>query len=157
MKFITNKVFVLLALVTALLLIISIESTSSKAKRNNKFIPKMVGGKSPANQKIAKGHCTTKCKAEKISFDKVYSKNKKKKPYEMKQTLFARLREINTEYYVCKCLFTNSGVMLKRAYFFANKKKINIWYRYDSDGFTVYNNLFSPEKKMKLFGYMIIK
>jgi uncharacterized low-complexity protein len=156
MKFISNKVFVLLALLTALLLIISIES-SSRTKRNSKYVPKMVGGRSPANQKIAKGHCTTKCKAEKIAFDKVYSKNKKKKPYEMKQTLFVRLREINTEYYVCKCHFTNSGVSLKRSYYFANLKKINIWYRYDSDGFTVYNNLFTPEKKMKMFGYMIIK
>ena len=157
MKFITNKVFVLLALITALLLIISIESSSKRTYRNNKFIPKMVGAKSPANLKIAKGHCTTKCKAENIAFNKVYAKNKKKKPYEMKQTLFARLRDINAEYYVCKCLFTNSGVPLKRFYYFANKKKINIWYRYDSDGFTVYNNNFSPEGKMKMFGYMLIK
>ena len=35
----------------------------------------------------------------KLPYDLIDSKNKKKKPYEMKTSLFARLRDINTEYY----------------------------------------------------------
>jgi len=108
------------------------------------------------NIKIAKGHCTKFCAKEKIIFDKEYSKNKKKKPYEMKQRLYVRLREINTEFYVCKCSFTNSGVNLKRSYYFANKDKINQWWRYDLDGIVVYNKLFAGKKK-SMIGYMKIK
>ena len=85
MKIITNQIFMFLAFITFLLLILIIESTK-KSSRNSK---KNIEAKSSANLKIVKRHCTACCNKEKKDYF-----------YEMIQSLFARLRNINTEYYI---------------------------------------------------------
>lgn len=157
MKFIRNKIM-LIAIVTILSLIISIASLHKnkpqpKKEKNNKS--KMTGARSPKNIKIAKNICNKSCDQEKIEFEKIYSEDKKKKPYEMTTSLYARLRNINTEFYVCECLFTSSQALLNRVYYFSNKNKIELFYRNDSDGIVVYNRLFAGNKKSK--EYMHIK
>jgi hypothetical protein len=157
MKFTRNKLMliVLVTILSLLLSILSLEKNKSKHKKGKNNNDKMTGPRSPKKIKIAKNICNKSCNQEKIEFEKIYSKDKKKKPYEMTTSLYARLRDINTEFYVCECLFTSSKALLNRVFYFANKNNIDLFYKNDSDGIIVYNRLFGGNKKTK--EYMHIK
>ena len=160
MKFIRNKIFSIFAIITLILLIIKIESRSRKhskssmtnKNKNSKKYKLLVSDKII---KETKAICQKTCdEKEKPVFEKEYSKDPKKKPYEMNASLYVRKQDINTEFFICKCKFTSSGQSLKKCYYYANKDAVKLFIKVDLDGMISNERIqLKPSKK----GYVHLK
>ncbi len=141
MKFIRNKIFIIFAIVSLILLIIEIESRTRakssrmKHKRNSKSnLHKEKNFFTSEKIKKAKENCNKSCEGELKTIEKNNNNDKTKRPFEMKSYLFRRKHNINTEYLICRCKFTNSGVEKRNVFFYANKLELDKFIKEDIDG-----------------------
>lgn len=128
MKFFRKKFFFIFVLLT-FLSIFSIKSKKNKKEKDSLSI------------KEAKKYCKLSCNKEGNNI-----------PHDLKMNLFIRLRNIKTEFYICRCNLIISGGFDKTIYYYANRYNIKNWIKTDDDRNLILNKKFAGNKSIS-FGY----